>query len=333
MRKVFVGYDASSLTQWQFAGSRWVNKEKGIEYRLAPATDTDVTGGLMHGPYDYLFIGTHGGLSHLMSLADLNHEEVRILGSDRPSKRDMVVIAERVMDADPSVTKYMPIPTWGRRGVPQFTDGPMVLKADHGARGIGQIVFDPVVVPLSKLLTAVSHQRLNDIHEMGLKVTFDDRETEEQCLAQIAESFHIQRLVGNITTETRVLAYGTNHNHWRAFDRKRHEGEYVQARGNQRMADQGMSFRDLAHWQEIKSLILHLLQKTPVLSLDVFHTHDGKWGIFEYSNQFGMDYVDQHLRQTFLRNACEHLVAELDAKWSDPRINITNIFPDSGGNV
>lgn len=328
MRKVFVGYDASSLTQWQFAGSRWVNEEQGIEYRLAPATDTDVTGGVIHGPYDYLFIGSHGALSHLMPIADLNHEEVRILGSERPTKRDMVVIADRAMDGHPSVTNYIPIPTWGRRGVPHFTGGPLVIKADNSARGVGQIVFDPKIVPLSKLLTAISHRRLDDIHGMGLKVTYDDRENEEQALQQIFESFHIQKLVTNITAESRILAFGEDQAQWLTFDRMRHPGEYVQARGNQRMADTGMLFRECAHWQEIKTLILHLLKKTPVLSLDVFYTDDGKWGIFEYSNQFGMDFIDHKVRQSFLRNACEHLVEELDAKWSDPKVIIGSLRPE-----
>lgn len=176
--------------------------------------------------------------------------------------------------------------------------GRVVVKPEDGARGVCHMVvdFDKVSVGafLRDLYTkdvklATMHEKYKDHIVVGNGHAWDKEEAEK---IKEEGDFTFQRYVDNINTEIRIL---TDYKGDIGFAclRERSGDEYKQATGvthlidKQQVVDEGF----LKKWiHEDYDIFKTLLKEVvgPMSSVDLFITNDGKWGICEYCNQYGI---------------------------------------------
>ncbi len=198
---------------------------------------------------------------------------------------------------------FLPIKTYrasytGNVGTDHYSTakGRVVVKPNDGARGVGHLVVD-----LEKTNWRVLNNRLGlltiglgDWDELislpGVSYhSISEYSKDEGKQSLLDQGYCIQGLVPNIEAEYRLL---TDRDGNIVYIQKRaFKGgeEYPQAIGsNASDSDRIATLADILPAQDVKAL-RKLAQTTigAMSSIDLFITKDGKWGIFEYCNQFG----------------------------------------------
>lgn len=198
--------------------------------------------------------------------------------------------------------------------------GRVVVKPEDGARGVCHMVVDFDKVSVGAFLRDLytkdvklvdMHEKYKDHIKIGHGHAWDDAEAQK---VKEEGQFTFQRYVENINQEVRIL---TDHlgNIGFACLRDRSGDDYKQATGvthlveQQRLVDEDF----LKKWINVDfDIFKELLRDVvgPMSSVDLFITNDGKWGICEFCNQYGIvgvpreyyiksvrDYVDHCLEQ------------------------------------
>lgn len=231
----------------------------------------------------------------------------RSVGIDRVSKAVMQPIMAKYAK-NKNMSLFVPVKTYlsntrmASKDHPELIFGgdlpkSYVIKSCHGAQGYGQIVIkDRDKISLQKLMDAIwkndysSLVSFADNHRDVVQLIGDGgRKTMEQinnqgCIAQ--------EIIKNISAEYRILAVNNGDIHY-ITHRERKGGEYKQANGCntpfREVRSLNYFIKDKKMVSEIKDMVKMICNKFgPLQSIDLFLTNDGRWGIFEFSNQFGV---------------------------------------------
>lgn len=211
-----------------------------------------------------------------------------------------------------------------------------IIKPIDGARGIGQVLFKDCANQnkatlfkrfnefCRKLATVdginFSHAHASDEISKALKKTFGDDvvwsgyEAKDsffiEGLFKDPESgFFAQEFLENIALETRVITGKKNELHF--FERQaREDRPFKQATGSggsdyHQDPSHALRYCSEEVVDEFKKLFRSFGQ---CMSVDLFVTTDGKFGIFEYCNQYGTDVDDPEIHRKihidFLKEVC-----------------------------
>lgn len=222
-------------------------------------------------------------------------------------------------------------------------DGQYVLKPSDGARGVGQLVVNLgkggiQIATMARLYDALKKMDASDVYlnyqkwldevakyEPHVQYFKGHGSLQEGVSALHEQSLTIQRRVDNVAEEFRVLVnHDSTELNWfkRRLDNTVGAGvknlfDYKQATGAVETADAVQHVDESVIFDlygrtainEIKKLCQNL--KLGMNSLDVFFTTDGKWGIFEYSPQWGAVGMDPTWLHTFMS---DNLSALLDQR-------------------
>ena len=174
--------------------------------------------------------------------------------------------------------------------------GRVVVKPNDGARGVGHLVVDLEKtnwrVLNNKLgLLSLGHDIWKEILDLpGVSYhSITEYSQDEGKNSLIEQGYCIQGLVPDIKAEYRLL---TDRDGNIVYIQKRgfKGGEdYRQAIGSSPAdTDQIATLADILPAQDVKALrALAMNTIGEMSSIDLFITNSGKWGIFEYCNQFG----------------------------------------------
>lgn len=191
-----------------------------------------------------------------------------------------------------------------------------VIKPEHGARGLGHLVFSPKTAQVETILAALAsasdfddfEARLTKAGASGVTIhRGQERHDRESLEALQSQELLIQELIPDITEQYRVVAYLTSD----ADDITGRECKYHIVKRNISDSSDPSGFAPLGppkHDKEDKEgfyRLLHerdpidaeiifdavveevLMEESFIASFDVFFT-PSSWGFLEYSNQFGV---------------------------------------------
>lgn len=174
----------------------------------------------------------------------------------------------------------------------------LVMKPNNGARGIGHIVVDTTKVSLGKLIESIKRDEPDVIKEKWKdKVHFADgieKEPNEGLNSLKDQDIIAQAIIDNVHEEFRIILI--NDGEIVHFQKRERHGSplFLQATGSVENLDGGdldieyLKEYSLELYREVTDAFKKLSQHYgPMLSIDLFTTTDGKWGIFEVSNQYG----------------------------------------------
>lgn len=185
--------------------------------------------------------------------------------------------------------------------------GDVVLKSGYGAMGYAQCVFNTndysasdIVYSILKLSTS-SKDTIDDgeIETKEVPYSFDKFKEEypkailsfdSKCLFesknQLKSNLFFEELIKDVVAEYRVLV---SPNHLVIQPRKIKDGPYPQATG----CGDGIK-ESIVLPKKIMVSLRKLIKDIGFIygSIDLFKDSDGRYGIFEYSNQFGFDGVN-----------------------------------------
>lgn len=187
--------------------------------------------------------------------------------------------------------------------------GEYILKATDGARGIGQIKIDVSKVSLEALIGTInktpSEELANVLKEKFPSLTYPtDGEFHAGEGAQLLRQYvYLQEFIPNVKDEYRLLV--SPDGGILVCPRIRLGGDFPQATGcmdninvnNLVPINLLPDFTD----KQLDTLLPELLTAIGFSfgSVDLFTTTDGKWGIFEYCNQFGTSAFTPQQMQDF----------------------------------
>lgn len=203
------------------------------------------------------------------------------------------------------------------------TDVDLVLKPATGARGIGQYLLKQTRTRGKRTWTTVIDEFLKGLRKERKVVPVEGIETvvgkgmektdAEGLVSLLQDAPIIEEHIKGIFAEFRLIVVGGSI----VYAQRRHprgvDNEFVQATGSSGHSDDGMMidsahvYRDLAElfgysklenkWSQVTlPSIVRLMNRLPNLvnSVDLFLTEEGKWGVFEFSPQFGMEGIDSN---------------------------------------
>lgn len=182
----------------------------------------------------------------------------------------------------------------------------VVVKPIDGARGIGQFLVDPSKIPLAVVVDVLDRFRNDRIeakdvlsalrkYDPELKYsTAGENSEHEGLLAIYSQGFCIQDYIPNIKAEYRLITgYGDSPTYCQKRTvRAADATNFAQATGSETNSAKGDDICDVEHvlkgadYEGLMEFIKTVIG--PLSSVDLFVTEDGKWGIFEYCNQFGI---------------------------------------------
>ena len=192
---------------------------------------------------------------------------------------------------------------------------PVVIKPLDGARGIGQFLVDPAMIPLTVVVDVLDglvrgRVEIDDVLPTLRKfdptfeyATSGEREENEGLHAIKSQGFCIQDYVPKIKLEYRLLTGQDGEIAYcqRRDIRSKNNTGFAQATGSEANSAKGddiVAIRDVLSGSDLQGLQEMARLVGPLSSIDLFITEDEKWGIFEYCNQFGMKGVPIQLAQT-----------------------------------
>lgn len=209
-----------------------------------------------------------------------------------------------------SFSNFYKVRSWAHRqpyGVSHLVPagGRVVVKPCDGARGIGQFLVDTTKIPLIVFVEALDLYREDRLSKEAFFAELDkypeaykyavagEKSEDEGLKALRSQDFVIQSFVDNVVAEYRLI---TDHNGDITYCQQRTirktDTGFSQATGsesNSLLASDVVPITDVLNKQSHKDL--NQLGREvigPLSSIDLFVTEDGKWGIFEYCNQFGI---------------------------------------------
>lgn len=185
-------------------------------------------------------------------------------------------------------------------------DETVIVKPADGARGIGQFLLKLDKIPFVVFIDTLDRYRTSKITEEqfwlalnkfpGCYVysTAGEHREHEGLVALKQQGYVVQSFVKDVCTEYRLL---TDLDGKIAYCqvrgiRDKGQSEFPQATGSETNSIEGddivpieevLSKRTLKDLNAIASNVVG-----PLSSIDLFLTEDGRWGIFEYCNQFGI---------------------------------------------
>lgn len=202
---------------------------------------------------------------------------------------------------------YRHIPTWfvssslsSERNAWHFGNGYSgicVIKHIHGARGIGQVMFDSRKIPVEvilKTLAAGTPEAITKLKEkypdIAIPTTRQFHQTEAASL--LSEDVFLQEVIHNVHSEYRVLLRPDG-KHWVYSRSRKPQDGFIQACG---VFDEYCQSND--YWiideegsptSKVADGVVKMFAELGLDfgSADLFIDSSGKWGIFEYCNQFG----------------------------------------------
>jgi hypothetical protein len=225
--------------------------------------------------------------------------------------------------------KALIVPTygsnWGDKYHPSYLGteltGKIVIKPEDGARGLCHFVVDFDQVSVGPFLRDLyGKTKIADMAEkyaphahLSHGQAWDDEESQQ---VKDEGNFTFQRFVDNIATEVRIL---TNHvsDVGYACIRSRIGDEYKQATSATPILEDiksidgkvlGEMFGDPAEY----AIFCQLLEEVigPMQSVDLFFTEDGRWGICEYCNQYGIAGVPREYAVSSISDYVMHCIDE-----------------------
>lgn len=223
---------------------------------------------------------------------------------------------------------FLPIPTWvvgwNNRNYPNVT-GKVVVKPKDGARGLGHFVvhaehvnLDYFLKSLKTLLKSYDDKKLADdgvdrfLEQFRGNVQYftgDEKSKHEGLEALSNQGYFVQSVVPAVSREWRILTDCQGRPVY--FQQRRNrddveavisDDEYQQATGggsrveyNSICTDPGTWFK--THVDVDRQFFTTLCQRIvgPMGSIDLFQTADGRWGVFEYCNQYGISGVPANM--------------------------------------
>lgn len=213
--------------------------------------------------------------------------------------------------------------------IPTFLDNPIVLptaditewvvKPQHGARGLGQVLLQSTRQLLAKNVAEL-HKKMGDASRSDTEVQIDglstvgERRPGESVAAYNENGVFIQEYINNIYREYRLLV---TPDEYALVERERRPSApgstYLQATGclttghtKLKVWDRAAVERDgVVPYGKQMQLINEL--GIQFGSVDLFETHNAGWGIFEWSNEFGVEGIDIEDTQAFLQRGIASL--------------------------
>lgn len=244
-------------------------------------------------------VGNHAGAIEWKDLIGDAHTCLR-----RISKRYMQAVMRDIVE-DCAIRKYRSVATYSHSRHQATVEHPtlafgddlperFVIKPAHGARGAGHILVEPGAKfenALVKINCRATEELQTAISETeGLSYYSPDDNSENEGLQMLVDQGIIaQEYIENIVSEFRIIAVGGNIEYIQ--ERNRVGDGFKQATGS---SDRGSNVPlSVAVNQEITEdiqVLVAALSKRfgPFMSIDLFVTQDGEWGVFEFSHQFGI---------------------------------------------
>ena len=245
----------------------------------------------------------------------------QLFSTRRLGKTAQNIILNRFLSQHETVNA-LAVPVWGSNyGDTKHTSylgddisGLVVVKPEDGARGICQMVVDFDKISVGAFLRDLyGKTSLKDIHAkykehliVGAGHELYDDEAEG---VKKDASFAFQRYVENIEAEYRIL---TDKDGAIGFACKRVRGgdtEFKQATGAtskvtaiEEVTEEQLGLDIGADWDVFERLLAEVVG--PMQSVDLFITKDGKWGICEYCNQYGIEGVP---REYYLKSVRDYV--------------------------
>lgn len=241
-------------------------------------------------------------------------------------------IAEKKKDLLPHLK---PIKTWRSHKSGTGIDGKVIIRPQLGACSIGLIVLDTKVTSIgsvNRLIiegdfqagatpTSTNLTIKKKFEELpGSPVYCSEGDTVPlQGMTLLKERYFIQEYVDNIKTEYRIII-GADNRPVYAIQRERYvygqlDGTDL-AYGRSKAVGVGNSFptlREAGIPDYVEEEFNHLLQSADFAlhSFDLFLTDDGQWGVFEFSNEYGVESVPHDLTiqeaRTYIENIIERV--------------------------
>jgi len=323
MKHISAVIPSHSMNNWDILGQGIILGEN--EYRVTFHRDPRMS--IMHGKVNFNFdIIVNDGL---LTIDDMKVENLvpvnRIHTIRRYNKVEQQtrllarVAFERESDEDRDLFKnFVPVVMHHQRQSSGATllvnpTDKVVVKPLDGARGIGQFLIDPTVIPLSVIVDLLDTFRrdqitredvLKKLHKFDPQLkyaTAGEKYEGEGFDAIKSQGFCVQDHINNIKSEYRLI---TGHNGEIVYCQRRSirsqtEDGFRQATGSETNSAKGtdiMSINDVLSADDREALLeLTTTVIGPLSSIDLFITMDNKWGIFEYCNQFGIKGVPPKL--------------------------------------
>lgn len=346
-KTVIIGTDSSeTATLVRDIPRCW--EEDGVRYVVVQQSEDSTVDGYSSGFYD-LFIRTavepeafDVGIATVKGI-DVNH----VYFTRHPKDRQAAAI-NKLFASKPGFHEFWPLRTWtSTKDIPQHRQGVVVVRPRHGARGIGQLVYDTRLtnqMSLQKLL--LKTRAIPDVRSGEVEFHENQNLTSEEKIAAfnktLAEQFaalpgspvwysggdrhvgegwgvfkdcFIQEYVTDIDKEYRIIIGGENKPVY-AIERLR--SSYGSCSGvslaSASSAQAGINTAsETLHGtgmpQEVIDGFTAILREKDfsLYSFDVFTTKSGKWGIFEFSNEFGTESVPNGLVCTEIKKYIQRI--------------------------
>jgi len=170
---------------------------------------------------------------------------------------------------------------------PSSPNGMVVVKLEDGARGLGQVVI-PAFQLQRFLALAGDAKDSKELREWFPDIILGRLENEKK-LGNLFGKYSVMvcEYVDNITQEYRILFNGFD---FKGYWRTRNDNEYSQANIDLSNHKKEIVPDFIEHdIPEVATDVTNVINKLGMRfgSIDLFLTSDGKWGIFEYCNQWG----------------------------------------------
>lgn len=230
----------------------------------------------------------------------------------------LAMFRDRLIKDGVQLDNFLAVPTWyigldTARNFPT-AGGYMVVKPLDGARGIGQFVVDTDKVNLNHFAAMLRNNILGnsemyDKLDTWLLEKFDGavsyhsvtENTKHEGLDSIqSQGVIIQSMIEDIGAEYRIITGPQGEPVYCQLRGIRDKSsKYPQACGAGDIIDTNnvVSINSIFPKEEDLNGFLELVRHAigPMNSLDLFITKEGKWGIFEFCNQFGVSGIPHEL--------------------------------------
>lgn len=204
-------------------------------------------------------------------------------------------------------------------------DSMVIVKPRDGARGIGQFLIDPTIIPFVVFTEKLARYRgdkitgeelLNDLRKIDPNLKYStagENYENEGLLCLKLQDFMIQSYVPNIKAEYRIITNGRGDVGYCQKRDIRKDSAFPQATGsdtNSILADDVIPIKEVLSATQVKELNLMMREVVgPMSSADLFVTEDGRWGIFEYCNQFGIVGVPMKIARDLHKDFIAELIS------------------------
>jgi len=195
----------------------------------------------------------------------------------------------------------------------------LVLKAENGARGLGQIIVNRNT--FYDIIDMVQHDT-GSVEDMADKIVADYQTgsdifrhvDEKNYIVNILkeEDYHIEKYIPRRAEYRLIAFYGSDPI---IIERKCPKGEKWQANASVTGEGKRMSETDMQpdDWKAMKELGQKMCSylRSPWLSIDVYFDSDNKMGVFEFQMQFGYKKVPKKELVNKINEATHNILKQL----------------------